>query len=198
MAKTKKLLKGLRNIHFAPYVNGSFQEPKPITFAKKIENTLNYESETEWADDEIVDQSYGYNGGEGSLTTLGLSSEEQSLLFGNKIVKGGLVVKTEDESPTGAFLFERGKKGSTAKRLFVVYACKCSPASFNGETLEGGKSSASESEISYTISNLPTGEIYHFIDTDDTTVDQEAITNWFKKVQMPKPLSDLKEKISQK
>lgn len=190
MAKKTKLLKGLRNIHFAPYVDGSFQEPKPITFAKKIENTLNYESETEWADDGIVDQSHGYNGGEGTLTTLGLGSEEQSLLFGNEIVKGGLVITTEDEAPTGAFLFERGKKGSTAKRLYVVYACKCSPSSFNGETVEEGKSSASTSEISYTISNLPTGEIYHFIDTDDSTVDPEAITNWFKTVQMPKPIEE--------
>ena len=31
----KKLLKGLRNIHFAPYVNGQFQTPKPILYAKK-------------------------------------------------------------------------------------------------------------------------------------------------------------------
>lgn len=190
MAKKTKLLKGLRNIHFAPYIDGAFQTPKPITFAKKIENTLNYESETEWADDEIVDQSNGYNGGEGTLTTLGLTAEEQSVLFSNEIVKGGIVVKTTDESPTGAFLFERAKKGSTHKRLYVIYACKCSPASFNGETVEEGKSSASESEIQYTISNLPSGEIYHFIDTDDPTADTEAITNWFKTVQMPKPLED--------
>lgn len=183
----KKLLKGLRNIHFAPYVDGVFGTPKKIAFAKKIENQLNYESETEWADDEIVDQSSGYNGGEGTLTTLGLTSEEQSLIFGNEIVKGGIVVKTTDEAPTGAFLFERGKKGSTHKRLYVVYACKCSPASFDGETVEEGKSSASESEISYTISNLPTGEIYHFIDTDDETVDPTAVTKWFTEVQMPKP-----------
>lgn len=196
MAKKTKLLKGLRNIHFAPYVDGTFQTPKPITFAKKIENTLNYESETEWADDEIVDQSNGYNGGEGTITTLGLTSEEQSTLFGNEIVKGGIVVKTTDESPTGAFLFERGKKGSTAKRLYVIYACKCSPASFNGETVEEGKSSASESEIAYTISNLPSGEIYHYIDTDDESVDATSISKWFTEVQMPKKLGE--EPLSKK
>lgn len=188
MAKAKKLLKGLRSIHFAPYVDGEFETPQPILYAKKIENQLNYESETEWADDEIVDQSNGYNGGEGTLSVLGLLPTEQKLLFGNEVVKGGVVVKTTDEAPTGAFLFERGKKGSTHKRLYVIYACKCAPSSFNGETVEEGKASASENEISYTISNLPTGEIYHYIDTDDTTVDPTAITKWFTEVQMPTPI----------
>ncbi|WP_317327019.1 major tail protein [Turicibacter sanguinis] len=186
----KKLLKGLRNIHFAPYVNGQFQTPEPILYAKKIENQLNYESETEWADDAIVDQSNGYNGGEGALNVLGLLPAEQKLLFGNEVVKGGVVVKTTDEAPVGAFLFERGKKGSTHKRLYVVYACKCAPSSFNGETVEEGKASASENEISYTISNLPTGEIYHYIDTDDESVDQTSISKWFTQVQMPKPLEE--------
>ena len=38
MAKKKKILAGLSNIHFAPFVDGAYEKPVPILFAKKIEN----------------------------------------------------------------------------------------------------------------------------------------------------------------
>ncbi len=186
--KVAKILKGLNNVHFAKFNGEDYDVPVRIKYAKKIENTLNFETENDWADDEIVCTESGFSGGEGTLTTLGLTADEQALLFGSEKVAGGAVVKSSDIAPMGAFLFERKMKNSTAKRLFVVYACKCSPASFGGETIEEGKGAAGESEISYTITENSTYGIYYFIDTDGAGVDKEQIANWYKTVQKPKPV----------
>lgn len=180
-----KILKGLNNVHFAPFNGEEYTAPVRIKYAKKIENTLNFETENDWADDEIVCTENGFSGGEGTLTTLGLTAEEQVLLFGNTKVAGGAVIKSSDIAPTGAFLFERKHKNSTARRLYVVYACKCSPASFGGETIEEGKGAAGEAEISYTITENSTYGIFYFIDTDATDVDQAQVENWYKSVQFP-------------
>ncbi len=50
-----------------------------------------------------------------------------------------------------------------------------------------------EDEIKFTVGEAVNGDIFHFIDTDDPTVDQDAITNWFKKVQKPKEVGMLNE-----
>ena len=184
---TKKLLRGLKNIHFAKWIGSTFEQPVRITNAKRIENSLTYETETEWADDALIDTTTGFAGGEGTFVTLGLTAEEQALLFGNTAVKGGVSVKSTDIAPTGALLFERGKKNSTHRRLYVVYACQCNPASFGGETVEEGKGSASEDEVSYTIGEHSEHGVYFYIDTDASDVDSTQIANWFTEVQTPKP-----------
>ena len=188
MANKKKLLKGLKNIHFAAFINGAFTTPVRVDNAKAIESGLNFESEGTWADDVLVDAEYTFAGGEGKVTVLGLTKEEYNTLFAAKIVKGGVIVKTTDISPQGAFLFERGKKGSKHRRLYVVYACSCSPNSISAEGIEEGKGEAGVDEIEYAISSLEDGSIYHFIDTDDATVDQAAVEGWYTEVQMPKDL----------
>jgi phi13 family phage major tail protein len=188
MAKKKKILAGLSNIHFAPFVDGAYETPVPILFAKKIENKLDYENDAEWADDKVVDNGYDFVGGEGTLSVLALTAEEQALLFGNAIVKGGIVVNSNDVSPEGAFLFERKKKRSTHKRLYVVYNCVCSPTSISAETIEDGKGEGSVDEISYSIGENENGDIYHYIDTDDTTASTEAISKWFTEVQLPQQI----------
>ena len=38
---TKKLLRGLKNIHFAKWNGSTFEQPVRITNAKRIENSLN-------------------------------------------------------------------------------------------------------------------------------------------------------------
>ena len=188
MAKKKKILAGLSNIHFAPFVDGAYEKPVPILFAKKIENKLDYENDAEWADDKVVDNGYDFVGGEGTLSVLALTAEEQALLFGNAIVKGGIVVNSNDVSPEGAFLFERKKKRSTHKRLYVVYNCVCSPTSISAETIEDGKGKGSVDEISYSIGENENGDIYHYIDTDDTTATAEMISKWFTEVQLPQQI----------
>ncbi|MGV3152665.1 major tail protein [Sarcina ventriculi] len=190
MSEVTKLIKGLKNIHFAPYKNGRFDTPVKVQFAKSLECELSFESENEWADDRIVDTSSEYNGGEGSVTVLGLTKEEHALLFGNTKVKGGVVVNSNDIAPQGAFLFERGKKNSSHSRYYVVYACQCSPATISAETVEDGKASAAEDEINFTIGSLDDGNIYHFIDSDDPTVDDTQKSNWFTEVQFPIELEE--------
>lgn len=195
MAKVTKLLKGLKNVYFAPFNGEGYETPVHITGAVKIENNLTYETESDWADDEIICTETGFAGGEGTFTTKGLYASEQSLLFGNKQVAGGLVVKSTDIAPTGAFLFERKKKNSTAKRLYVVYACQCSPSSFGGETIEEGKGATGESEIAYSITENTNYGIYYFIDTDAEDVDQAQVENWYKSVQFPakKPIESTRK-----
>ncbi len=188
----KKLLKGFSNVHFAPFEEDDYITPIPILNGKKIEAELKYESDQDWADNTSADD-FNYAGGEGTLTTLGLDKTEYNALFSNKIVKGGIVVNSEDVAREGAFLFERKKKGSKHKRLYVIYACKCSQSGINAETIEDGKGAAGEDEIKFTVGEAVNGDIFHFIDTDDPTVDQDAITNWFKTVQKPKDVEMLNE-----
>lgn len=192
MAKVNKLLIGLGDIHFAPYVEGEFQTPVPITFAKKCEAKTNFEEDPEWADNIDVSPGFAYTGGEGTLTTLGLTAEEQVLLFGNTAVKGGVIINSSDVAPQGAFLFSRKKKKSDHKRLFVIYSCVCAPSALvNAETLEEGKGSAEEVEINFTVGQLEDGSIAFYVDTDSPTVKQEQVTNWFKTVQRPEVLDEL-------
>ena len=192
MAKVNKLLIGLGDIHFAPYVEGEFQTPVPITFAKKCEAKTNFEEDPEWADNIDVSPGFAYTGGEGTLTTLGLTAEEQVLLFGNTAVKGGVIINSSDVAPQGAFLFSRKKKKSDHKRLFVIYSCVCAPSALvNAETLEEGKGSAEEVEINFTVGQLEDGSIAFYVDTDSPTVKQEQVTNWFKTVKRPEVLDEL-------
>ncbi len=194
MSKKKKILRGLSNIHFAPLVDGEFQTPVPILYAKKCECKLSYEGEPEWADDRLVENGYEFAGGEGTLSVLALTAEEQSVLFGNTLVKGGLKVNSADIAPEGAFLFERKKKNSNEKRLYVIYACVCSPANISAETIEEGKGAGSVDEINFAVGQLSNGDIYHYVDTDDPTIPAEAKTNWFKTVQKPQEKEELREK----
>ena len=191
MKKTKACV-GLSNIHFAPFNGSTFDSPVHIFHAKKIENKFKYENIQEWADNIAVINEFLYGGGEGSLTVLGLSKEERVLLFGNKAVKGGIAVSDTDEAPIGAFLFERRITGG-ARRLYVVYACKCSPTDISGETIEEGKGNYETNDIEYSISSCEhegVNLVYFYIDTDDSTVDQEQVTNWYKSVQFPQELED--------
>lgn len=191
MKKTKACV-GLSNIHFAPFNGSTFDSPVHIFHAKKIENKFKYENIQEWADNIAVINEFLYGGGEGSLTVLGLSKEERVLLFGNKAVKGGIAVYDTDEAPIGAFLFERRLTGG-ARRLYVVYACKCSPTDISGETIEEGKGNYETNDIEYSISSCEhegVNLVYFYIDTDDETVDQEQVTNWYKSVQFPQDLED--------
>ncbi|MDM0457120.1 hypothetical protein QTG90_05460 [Clostridium perfringens] len=191
----KKLLKGFDEVHFAPFIEGgdSYETPVRIHNAKKIESELEYESDDDWGDDQILISEYNYAGGEGTLTTVGLDKKEYNTLFNNKIVKGGIVVNANDIAKEGAFLFSRKKKGSTHKRLYVLYACKCSQSGVSAESIESGKGPAGEDEINFKIGQDADGNILHFIDTDDETVDSNAITNWFKEVQKPKDVGRLSE-----
>lgn len=181
----KKILTGLSNIHFAPFIDGEFQTPVPIEFAKKIENKLSYASDVEWADDRIIDSGFGYEGGEGVLSVLALVSKEQALLFGNTLVKGGLKVNSGDIAPEGAFLFERKKKRSVHKRLYVIYSCVCSPTGISAETIEEGKGASSVEDINYSIGEGPNGDIFYYVDTDDETIEADTKAKWFEKVQIP-------------
>lgn len=193
----KKILKGFSDIHFAPFRDGEFQTPIAIDNAKSIKSELSYESESIWAEDQLIDNDLNYAGGEGTLGVLGLSAKDLNTLFNNTLVKGGVLVKSDDEAPDGAFLFSRKKKGSH-KRLYVIYACKCSPVGVNAEGIEDGKGEASVEEIKFTIGQLEDKSVYYFIDTDGSNVDQTQVTNWFKEVQEPIQLEMLNEVETQK
>ena len=93
----------------------NFETPVPITNAKKCEAKTTFEEDEEWADNKNVNPGYVFAGGEGTLTTLGLTAEEQTLIFGNTLVKGGVLINSADVAPQGAFLFARKKKRSNAR-----------------------------------------------------------------------------------
>lgn len=186
--KEKKVIRGFSNIHFAPYKNGAFETPIKILGAKSGEFKLNFEHDPSYADDGLFHNGYLYTGGEGNVSVLELTPDEQVLILGNRKVKGGVVVNSNDEAPPGAFLFEKKFKGSNHKRLYVVYNCMCSNPGLVMQTIED-KAEDSVCEIPLSVSELSNGDIYYFIDTDDSTVDQAQVTGWYTKVQMPEEIA---------
>ena len=187
MSKKKKVLRGFSNIHFAPYIDGAYQQPIKIEGAKSGEFKLNYEHDPSYADDILYDNWYLYTGGDGNIKVLDLTPKEQALILGNKRVKGGVAVNSNDQAPPGAFLFEKKFKNSTHKRLYVVYNCMCSNPGLVMETIEE-KAEDATCDIPLSVSEIDTGDIYLYIDTDDETADPTQIANWYKEVQMPQEI----------
>ena len=190
MTAKKQVIRGFSNIHFAPFVDGAFQTPVKIQGAKSGEFKLNFEHDPSYADDGLFDNGYLYTGGEGNVTVLELTPDEQALILGNKKVKGGVVVNSNDTAPNGAFLFEKKYKNSTHKRLYVVYNCICSNPGMTMQTIED-KAEDSTCEIPLSVSELEDGNIYYYIDTNDSTVDQTQVSNWYTEVQMPKEIESI-------
>lgn len=185
----KKVIRGFRNIHFAPFKDGNFEKPVKILGGKSGEFKLNFEHDPTYADDTLFHNGYLYTGGEGNISALELTADEQVLILGNKRVKGGVVVNSNDEAPSGAFLFEKQFKGSTHKRLYVVYNCVCSNPGLVMQTIED-KAEDSVVEIPLSVSEDSEGNIYYFIDTNDPNVVAEQVANWYTAVQVPEELTE--------
>ena len=184
----KQVIRGFSNIHFAPLTGeGTYGAPVKIAGAKSGEFKLNFEHDPSYADDVIFNNGFLYTGGEGTISVLELTPDEQALILGNKKVKGGVVVNSNDVAPSGAFLFEKKFKGSTHKRLYVVYNCICSNPGLTMQTIED-KAEDSVCEIPLSVSETSDGNIYFFIDTNDATVDQAQVTGWYTSVQKPTPI----------
>lgn len=186
----QKLIIGFSNIHRANLTEeGTFDTPKRVPNGKKTSNKLNFEDSQDWADDKIILDSSLYAGGEGAITFLGLSMDEYNMLFDHKRVKGGIAITDQDIPKTGAWLWERRKKGTEHKRLYCLYAATCKPTGIEAESIEDGKADPEEVEVEYTIGSYTHSDgknyILHIVDTDDETADPEMISNWFKKVQFP-------------
>lgn len=185
----KRILGGIGRIAFAPLTqNGTYETPVEIEFSKKIEMELKYETEELWGGSRVIYRNNSFGGGEGELTVHALTKDEQSLLFGQQKVKGGLVIKDTDVAPIGAFIFEWAYRGSNDKRLYVVYNCQCKPCPIAAETVEEGKTPEALSEIEFSVGSDRTGLIALSVDTFDETIDRETIDAWFEEVQMPEAL----------
>lgn len=181
----KQILGGIGRIAYAPFKAGTFAKPTDIEYAKKIEMELKYESEELWGGSRVIYRNNSFGGGEGELAVHAMSKEEQSLIFGQKQVKGGLVVKDTDIAPEGAFIFERAHRNSNHKRLYVVYVCQCKPCPISAETVEEGKTPEALDEIEFSIGSMADGLIMYYIDTNAEDAEAEQVTNWFTEVQMP-------------
>ena len=181
MAKIKRV-QGLKNIHVAKIVDGEYQTPVPILGAKEINAELSYEEVKMYADDAIDYMDFIFAGGSGTLSLTGLTADEYELLFGSTKKNGGVVVKTTDVAPELALLFENDKLGVNGKRLYVLYAVKFAPPSISGKTKEGNVEDSVQ-ELQFTVRELSTGEIFHFVDTDNPEATTVA-ENWFEEVQM--------------
>lgn len=188
-----KLLVGYSNIHFAPLkADGMFDTPVRITNGRSFESETEYESTADWADDSIVSQAAYFKGGKFGSKFLGIDADEYTLIFGAERCAGGYAVSEDDVSPVGAWLFEQKKKGSNHKKLSVVYSCVASPSKKAAESIIDGKAEAQEFEIngsvgSYTHTNGK--KLIEFsIETDDPTVIQDQIDNWYNAVQFPEEI----------
>lgn len=191
MSKTARLstrIKGFKRITYAVVEGGVPGAGKKLSDGKKIESSLEYEEEAEWAEDEEVEYSYEFSGGKGKVVVLGLTKEEYHDLFGNLLVEGGITITTTDRSNVVSFMWERKKKGGH-RRLYVLYKCICSPIGLgSAESLDKGKGENEQTEIDFTISALThdgLNRIGSFIDTDDPTADKEVISKWYDTPQFP-------------
>lgn len=181
--KKKVRLRGLKKIHFARIGdNGEFETPVHLTGAKKFESSLNYELEQRESDDIIDEQSYLFQGGEGTLTLKSLTPREYEEMFGNTVNDGLVAVRTTDIAPQGAILFERAFSGSHHKRLYCVFNCKFAPTGISAESMGMGTVEINE-ELSFSVGEYDDNLVYVTLDTDsEVEAHKELINNWFNSV----------------
>lgn len=187
MAAKKLRLKGFRNVHFAKIGVGAraYEVPTLMTGGKKVNIELKYESEDFESDDMIDEQEYIFMGGDGSLSLKSLLPEEYELLFGNTVDGGEVAIRTTDIAPNGALLFERQKRNSNAKRLYVIYNTKFAPSAIAAESAGKGGGDIDE-ELKFAIGEADDNLVVYFIDTDIATEAQKAkIDKWYEEVQFP-------------
>ena len=176
----KKRLGGFKNIYVAPLTGDTFGTPVPIAGAKQIEAELAYESVQFYADNAIDYSDYIFNGGEGTLTVSGLTTDEYKLLFGSTVADGGVLVKSTDIAPEVAVLFERKKLGTSDKVLYAIYACKFAPPTIGAQTMEGSVEEENV-ELKFTVRELTNGEVFFMVDTETHT--GTKADNWYQNVQ---------------
>lgn len=181
MAKVKRI-QGLKNIHVAKITGDGYATPIPVLGAKEISAELSYEEVKMYADDAIDYMDFVFAGGSGTLSLTGLTTDEYELFFGATKKDGGVVVSTSDVAPELAILFENDKLGVVGKRLYVLYAVKFAPPSISSKTKEGTVEDSSV-ELSFSVRELPTGEIFKFVDTDSEEATENIEETWFTQVQ---------------
>lgn len=186
MAAKKLRLKGFKNVHFAKTgVAGAYEVPTHLTGGKKVNIELKYESEDFESDDMIDEQEYIFMGGDGGLTLKSLLPDEYELLFGNTVDGGEVAIRTTDIAPNGALLFERQKRNSNAKRLYVIYNTKFAPSAIAAESAGKGGGDIDE-ELKFAIGEADDNLVVYFIDTDIATPAQKTkIDKWYTEVQFP-------------
>ena len=179
----KKRLAGLKGIHVAPYENGSFKAPVPITGAKSVSAELEYSEVKFYADDVNDFADYQFSGGSGELVLSGLQLEEYKTLFGCDFENGVATINSGDTMPQLALLFERKKLGTQDKVLYVLYNVKFAPPAIEANTLEGDISEETIT-LPFTVSEMPNGDVYRMADTSVAT---QAAREWYTKVYTGSP-----------
>ena len=174
----KKRLAGLKGIHVAQYEGGTFKTPVPITGAKSVSAELEYSEVKFYADDVNDFADYQFSGGSGELVLSGLQLEEYKTLFGCDFQDGITTVNSGDTMPQLALLFERKKLGTQDKVLYVIYNVKFAPPAIEANTLEGDVSEETMT-LSFTVSEMPNGDVYRMADTSVATT---AAQNWYTRV----------------
>lgn len=186
----KKRLAGLKGIHVAQYENGSFKTPVPITGAKSVSAELEYSEVKFYADDVNDFADYQFSGGSGELVLSGLQLEEYKTLFGCDFQEGITTVNSGDTTPQLALLFERKKLGTQDRVLYVIYNVKFAPPAIEANTLEGDVSEETIT-LSFTVSEMPNGDVYRMADTSVATT---AAQNWYTRVYTGASSSRVSEK----
>lgn len=185
----KKRLGGFSNIHVAKLLSdNTYQAPVAITGAKAVEAELAYEQVQFYADNAIDYSDFIFNGGEGTLTISGLTTDEYNTLFGSTVADGGVLVKSGDIAPELALLFERNKLGTNHKVYYVLYAVKFAPPSISAQTLEGGVEEETV-ELTFTVREISDGSVFFMLDSEVYPVPVDPLENkvehWYQTVQKP-------------
>lgn len=180
--KKKTRLKGFKNIHFAPFANGTFGTPVALPGAKKLEASLNYELEQRESDDRIDEQNYIFKGGEGTVSLKSLTPDEYEVLFSNEVNEEFVAVRTTDIAAQGALLYERRFTESNHKRLYCIFNVKFAPSSLAAESCGDGTKEIDE-ELAFSVGEHDENLVYVMLDTDTTKPNLQAlISKWYTKV----------------
>lgn len=193
--KSKTRLKGLRNIHFASNKTGTFVTPVHLSGAKKIESELKYELEQRESDNIIDEQEYVFTGGEGKLVLKSLTPIEHEALFDNETLDELVIVRTTDNAPSGALLFERNFAKSHHKRLYCIFNTLFAPCSLQGESSGKGTVELDE-ELSFSVGEYDDNVVYIFLDTDTTNPELlKLVETWYTKVPTIPEIATIREEM---
>lgn len=176
---------GLDSVYVAKIneVDGKETYEAPVRIMDAVEATITPSIETGnvFADDRVKEVIQVFSQIEVAFTFADLGSDNYAMLLGKeKDTNGVIIEKDKDEAPYFALGF-RSKKSNGAYRYYWLYKGRFNPAEESFATQQGTADYQTQ-PVTGTFIKRDDGKIRARVDSDDTSLNQSVIDNWFAEV----------------
>ena len=177
----------VQNVHLAEITESpgtlTFSAPEHVAGAMEIGRKPNVSPGTLWGDGKISHTTSMKNAYEINISMNKIPSKWRRYMEGATVVNGVESGTSKDEPKPFAIGWEVEKTGGKKELIWFLY-CKANPVE---ETVRQSEENINYSTDSITITATEHDSLdrfYTFIDTEDTAITPEMVTNFFKKVQI--------------